>query len=283
MKNNGKKNWWVDMLLFAGFLAVFFMDWTGLALHQWIGLFGGILAAYHLLAHWNWVSAVTRRLAGWFAVDGRAVSGKGLVQARLYYSLDAALLIGFIALLVSGLLMSSWLDLELLDYASWRLGHVLVAILALVLTFVKLGLHWRWIAATTRQLFAPLPKALSSFQPGNRQGSASAALATRPAAACRGVSRREFLQVIGVVGFASAVAISQALDDLPVAQATASSQTDTSLQAQSGDQSGAASQSVASQSETCSVQCPRRCSYPGHCRRYTDANGNNRCDWGECG
>ena len=33
---------------------------------------------------------------------------------------------------------------------------------------------------------------------------------------------------------------------------------------------------------TCQVLCNRRCSFPGHCRRYTDANGNNRCDLGEC-
>jgi hypothetical protein len=30
------------------------------------------------------------------------------------------------------------------------------------------------------------------------------------------------------------------------------------------------------------VRCDRRCSYPGHCRKYTDSNGNGRCDLGEC-
>ncbi|QRN84136.1 hypothetical protein JR338_05190 [Chloroflexota bacterium] len=32
----------------------------------------------------------------------------------------------------------------------------------------------------------------------------------------------------------------------------------------------------------CTVQCARGCSYPSHCRRYTDANGNGLCDLGEC-
>jgi len=32
----------------------------------------------------------------------------------------------------------------------------------------------------------------------------------------------------------------------------------------------------------CQVRCPRGCSFPGHCRRYTDQNSNGYCDLGEC-
>jgi hypothetical protein len=32
----------------------------------------------------------------------------------------------------------------------------------------------------------------------------------------------------------------------------------------------------------CVVQCGRGCSFPGHCRRYIDVNGNQLCDKGEC-
>jgi hypothetical protein len=35
-------------------------------------------------------------------------------------------------------------------------------------------------------------------------------------------------------------------------------------------------------SSGCVVRCERGCSYPGHCRRYTDSNQNGRCDLGEC-
>jgi hypothetical protein len=41
----------------------------------------------------------------------------------------------------------------------------------------------------------------------------------------------------------------------------------------------AASQNTAA---TCSVRCRRGCSFPGHCRRYIDSNGNGKCDLGEC-
>jgi hypothetical protein len=37
-----------------------------------------------------------------------------------------------------------------------------------------------------------------------------------------------------------------------------------------------------SASTSCRVRCDRRCSYPGHCHRYRDTNGNNLCDEGEC-
>jgi len=32
----------------------------------------------------------------------------------------------------------------------------------------------------------------------------------------------------------------------------------------------------------CTVRCRRGCSFPGKCRKYTDANGNGKCDLGEC-
>lgn len=43
------------------------------------------------------------------------------------------------------------------------------------------------------------------------------------------------------------------------------------------------SDAVEASSSTASgaARCPRGCSYPGHCRRYTDANSNGRCDLGE--
>ncbi len=33
-QNSGILNWWVDCTLFAGFLAMFFLEVTGVAVHQ---------------------------------------------------------------------------------------------------------------------------------------------------------------------------------------------------------------------------------------------------------
>ncbi|MBN2258171.1 MAG: hypothetical protein JW704_10155 [Anaerolineaceae bacterium] len=51
MSKNNQVKWWVGAILFIGFLLTFFMDLTGLELHQWLGISVGILLIYHLLAH----------------------------------------------------------------------------------------------------------------------------------------------------------------------------------------------------------------------------------------
>ena len=45
MNTKQKTRWWVDAVLFAGFIATFFLDLTGVELHQWLGIFGAALAA----------------------------------------------------------------------------------------------------------------------------------------------------------------------------------------------------------------------------------------------
>ena len=62
MHSKHTSHWLIDAVLFTGLIAAFFLDLTGLELHQWIGISGGALALYHLLAHWQWVGAVTERL-----------------------------------------------------------------------------------------------------------------------------------------------------------------------------------------------------------------------------
>ena len=59
-----KRNWIIDAVLFGGFLVALWLDLTGVAVHQWLGIAVGALAGYHLVAHWSWVEAVTSRLFG---------------------------------------------------------------------------------------------------------------------------------------------------------------------------------------------------------------------------
>ncbi len=53
-----KHNWWIDSALFGAFLLTFFLDLTGLTLHQWLGVVAGALALYQLARHWTWTWAV---------------------------------------------------------------------------------------------------------------------------------------------------------------------------------------------------------------------------------
>ncbi len=260
-----KNKWWLDFVLFIGFILAFILDLTGLELHQWLGVFVGGFAAYHLITRWSWVEAVSQRFLG-----------ETSSQARSFFLFDAGLFVGFTMILVTGLLISTWLDLSLASNAEWLVVHIFASILTLAVLLVKLVWHRRWIATATRSVFDDAPAPTS--------GSPVPVRASNP----RPTSRRQFLQVIGVISAASIVALASALDGLHDAEAAAS-------QAVEGEASESATTVNSSQSnwvqsnsgsssytDDCSVRCPRGCSFPGQCRRYRDSNDNNLCDLGEC-
>ena len=265
-----KSNWLVDAALLAGFLVSFFLELTGVTLHQWLGVFIGIFCGYHLLAHWTWIKTVTRRYFG-------RTSG----QTRLFYHMDASLLLGFVLIIGSGLVISTWLNLSITSYANWKSLHVWVSLITLALLVIKIGLHWRWIAVTARR------KILSpSFT------SAADNRLLQPAVAPATTGRRDFLKLMGIVGAAALVAASSALNDNGTTAENVSFLTQESLASNTSTDStsledfsqniGKTYSSQLDSSTSCIQRCNRGCSYPGHCRRYTDSNANNLCDLGEC-
>jgi hypothetical protein len=289
MKTNGHRlNWLIDAALFAGFVLACFLDLTGLDIHQWLGLVVGGLALYHLWRHWAWVAAAARRFGSSLAS-----------RARLYALIDLALFADLGVIILTGLIISSWLNLPLSTYAAWHTVHVWSTLLTLGVLVLKIGLHWRWIVSTFRGRVPVRPPA------------APAVVTAKPVAAAASagaLSRRDFLGVMGVTTLAALLASTRVLDvqsavvDGQVAatangapeQSGAATATATSVPTQSSvvavvtptsvptQSSAVAVATDASAASTCRVQCNRRCSYPGHCRRYTDANNNGRCDWGEC-
>lgn len=123
----------------------FWLDLTGFALHQWLGeaLASGV--GVHLRVHWCWVKTITTRFFG-------HTSG----QARRFYLIDASLLLGFSLILLTGLVISTWLGLTLSNYELWKNLHVFSSVFALVVVVTKIGLHWRWIVKVARR-FLRLP------------------------------------------------------------------------------------------------------------------------------
>jgi hypothetical protein len=178
-------NWLIDAGLLLGFLAAFFLDLTGQDVHQWLGVALGSYAGYHLLRHWDWVRAVTAKFFS-----------RTQPRVLAYYTLDAALLLGFFLIISTGVVISSWLSLAAGAYAVWKNLHVYSSVITLLLVLLKIGLHWRWIVKTAGRIF------------GGSQTPRAAAPALAPAAASAGINRRHFLTLMGVVGLASAAAVS---------------------------------------------------------------------------
>ncbi len=289
MKNQ-KMNWFLDVALLLGFLVSFFLDLTGLAVHQWLGIAIFVGIVLHLVNHWNWVQSV---FSNFFK--------KTSARARIYALIDGLLLYGFVMIIETGLVISTWFNLNLTNYEVWLNIHIFSSIATLLLAVLKVGLHWRWIAKTAAKIFSTKPKLIP-------QG-----LTTAPQVTV--VSRRDFLVTMGLVGLGSALAISNVLPslkkvsaltetaqnaDAAVAAANQVQPTATPTQAQATTAATDAPTAVptattqptmvpttiptAQNSLVCYASCPRgrHCSFPGQCGRYTDSNSNGKCDLGEC-
>lgn len=275
--DKNKSNWWIDLALSGLFWISFFPDLTGLALHEWLGIAAIALAVWHLIAHWKWVETVTLRFFS-----------RAPAQARIYYLADLGVMLGFLMILITGLLISTWLDLPLYDFAAWTHIHLTVSVFTLAMVVLKLILHWRWIACAVRRY---------AFEPVF--GRTAAGEAPRAASS---VSRRDFLKVSGVLGTAAVITVHGLFDNPLEAQAQAvipetvdakdpqpAAATAVSTIPAGGEPASAAATSTqAAPSPTdepaaaCIVLCPNGCSYPGRCRKYVDRNENNLCDNGEC-
>ncbi|TLN02145.1 hypothetical protein FDZ74_15390, partial [bacterium] len=198
MKNDTQKhNWLLDAILFAAFMLTFFLDLTGVPLHQWLGMAAGALALYHLARHWEWVVAV-----------GQHLSQRLKSRSGWYLLLDGALMFGLASILASGLLISTWLNLAWINLDVVWTYHVIFALLTLALLLLKIGLHARWIVRVARErVFAPPQPRTTGFSP------ARVAPALENA---RG--RREFLKLMSAVGVVSLVALSRGAASLVAAQ-----------------------------------------------------------------
>jgi len=156
---------------------------------------------------------------------------------------------------LTGLVVSPWLALTRANAAGWMEAHTLVSMITLLIIVLKIGLHWRWVATVAKTVFPA-----SAAQSGDL---APAAAPSNPR-----TSRREFLEVMGVVSISSVIALSQAAEG---------------LDAHTGEPGGrSASKYLPGSDQPCVVECVHRCSFPGQCNRYIDTNGNKRCDHGEC-
>jgi len=291
--------------LLVSFILTYFIDLTGLELHQYLGAAAAGILAVHIITHWTWITNVSRRIF-------KKVSGR----VRLYYLLDGLLLLAFFIITITGVIISTWLDIFLSNYMLLRSIHIISSIAGLLLLIVKMGLHWKFFANILKPFRFPIRK-----PPVPAAHTAS------------GYTRRDALRTMGVISAvgvfglfkaASALTISKSapLPDpgIEIIKADAAVPTSTPMgteeplpqlaQAEEGEKRGkrrgSSSQENLVQStptpqqqptpeaildeqaetiqpvEKCVIRCDKGCAFPGVCRRYIDENQNQLCDLGEC-
>ena len=267
--------WLTNFTLLVVFIATFFLDMTGVNLHQWLGLGTGVIALFHLINHWQWVKAVTQRF---FHNSSHS--------ARINYLLDAALGLGMALIILTGVIISTWLGLNGSIFEVIRYLHVLSSIATLMVLLIKLALHWKCIAGAINIFFKR--KSTPSIQ-------------IPPALHCENpatISRREALRTLGSISLAGGLVLVKAItsldipnfkDDLQSGQIPYEipSPVDDTFPANNVQLTAPtpAVTAVPNQSQVltnCVASCPNACFYPGRCRRYIDVNNNGKCDFGEC-
>lgn len=296
--NKQKTNLIIDLILFAGFVLAFYLNLTGMLLHQWLGVIVCALALIHLLLHTKWVQNMIARFS--------EVPNRPLVLLLI----DIGIAFGFTGILLTGLIISTWLNLPLVNYSTLVDIHVAFSLETLFVLLVKVAFHWRWISTTMRNTFGRKVPVKPAFQQSPLLPSVVPVRQTNQKA----MSRRDFLAVMGVAGAVSWLALTNVLKDDQLVSASATTDVATATEPASTEEPTATSAAVVEQpastatsvptaeptatqkvieptqvviqqqatTASCVVLCNKHCSYPGRCRRYVDTNGNNLCDNGEC-
>lgn len=142
-------DFWFDAAILAGYLVAYSYGWTGVVIHEWLGIGLGIALLLHLTLHWDWVVRTTRRL---FSPRGRD---------KLIWLVNILLLLAMTLCVASGIAISRValpeLGLYTLQTPFWFRLHVLTAEVTVGLVPVHVALRWRWIVRVGHRLLAWRP------------------------------------------------------------------------------------------------------------------------------
>jgi hypothetical protein len=144
-RNRNTTNLIVDIAIFIAFLVAMAPRFSGLAIHEWLGIGFGAAIITHLLLHWQWLVEVTKRFFG-----------QAQWSARINYILNALLFVDVTVVIFTGLMISETalpqLGIVLARGGGWRMLHTLSANLFVALIGLHIALHWQWIVGMLKRL-----------------------------------------------------------------------------------------------------------------------------------
>ena len=171
-------NYWIDIVLvciflvvgitgllrFPGFLQIFGVNINSLPkvqifqIHHWFGLFFGIIASVHLILHWKWLVAMTKRLIGKIKNNIETKSKRNII----HYAVDIILGIAFFLVFITGIIkfpgVLSFFGQNPRTFPLYEVSiiHDWSGLLAVGLLIVHFVLHFRWIVSTTKAIIRRL-------------------------------------------------------------------------------------------------------------------------------
>lgn len=142
-------DFWLDALLLVAYTLAYSLGFTGIAIHEWLGIGLGVVLVVHLTLHWDWVVRTTRKL---LRRGGRE---------RFVWLVNLLLLVSMTLCVASGILISEVALPELGIHVPasffWRQMHGTTATLTLILVPIHAALRWRWIVGMARRFAAWRP------------------------------------------------------------------------------------------------------------------------------
>ena len=142
--NLTRVNLWYDIAIFLAALFAPAVAFTGLLIHEWLGIGLALAVVIHLLLHWQWIAQITRRLFGganW--------------SARLNYVVNWLFFIDLTIITVTGILISevalNQLGITLPRNMIARPLHTLASDAMIIILALHVGLHGKWIVNTANR------------------------------------------------------------------------------------------------------------------------------------
>ncbi len=139
----------LDLAMLIVMMLLLWKDGLGMRFHEIAGM--GLLAAFliHILLNRRWVFQVTRRF----------FSASVSMRIRICWLLDAALLVCFVLIGISGIFMSRTLFHFSVE-GNWKTLHFFCSAAALILTGAHLGLHMEMIVRLLARKFPVKQKSI---------------------------------------------------------------------------------------------------------------------------
>jgi cytochrome b len=144
-----KITFWLDMTLLASLCALQTVSFTGLVLHEWLGLAMVAMVFAHLLFAWSWIASQSRRF---FVVRS--------ARARINYLLNLSLFASVTAVIFSGILISQkaipvLTGTTAAPHMDWRWDklHNQFSAIVVLLSGFHLAINWDWVLAAGQKIF----------------------------------------------------------------------------------------------------------------------------------